>query len=69
MLRYLRNILIVFLLLSTHLAAKATVYYVTYDGQPVTDGWQTVTTLADAFSKAKSGDEIWIQGSDDVTKA
>lgn len=69
MLRHLRNILIVFLLLSTHLAAKATVYYVTYDGQPVTDGWQTVTTLADAFSKAKSGDEIWIQGSDDVTKA
>lgn len=69
MLRYLRNILIVFLLLSTHLAAEATVYYVTYDGQPVTDGWRTVTTLADAFSKAKSGDEIWIQGSDDVTKA
>ena len=69
MLRHLRNILIVFLLLSTHLAAEATVYYVTYDGQPVTDGWQTVTTLADAFTKAKSGDEIWIQGSDDVTKA
>lgn len=69
MLRHLRNILIVFLLLSTHLSAKATVYYVTYDGQPVTDGWQTVTTLADAFTKAKSGDEIWIQGSDDVTKA
>lgn len=69
MLRHLRNILIVFLLLSTHLAAKATVYYVTYDGQPVTGGWQTVTTLEDAFSKAKSGDEIWIQGSDDVTKA
>ena len=69
MLRHLRNILIVFMLLSTHLAAEATVYYVTYDGQPVTDGWQTVTTLADAFTKAKSGDEIWIQGSDDVTKA
>lgn len=67
--RYLRNILIVFLLLSAHSMANATVYYVTYDGQPVTDGWQTVTTLADAFSKAVANDEIWIQGSENAMDA
>lgn len=69
MLRHLRNILIVFLLLSTHLATEATVYYVTYDGQPVTNGWQTVTTLADAISKAVANDEIWIQGSENAMDA
>lgn len=69
MLRHLRNILIVFLLLSTHLAAEATVYYVTYGGQPVTGGWQTVTTLADAISKAVANDEIWIQGSENALDA
>jgi len=66
--RHLYYILTALLTLAS-LNANATIYYVTYDGQPVTDGWQTVTTLADAFTKAKSGDEIWIQGSDDVTKA
>lgn len=70
--RLLRNILIVFLLLSTHLAAKATIYYVKYDGTDAASGtsWAEATTLGNAINNlAKAKDEIWIQGSTDPKAA
>lgn len=69
MAKYIQGIFIaLFLLVSGNIAAQTT-YYVTFDGKPVADGWQTdeannkvVTTLEDALSKAVAKDEIWIQG-------
>ncbi len=60
-----------FLLCAFLLAAAAagaqtgTIYRITLDGQPVTDGWQDVRSkddLPSILQNAKAGDQIWLQG-------
>ena len=49
--------------------AQSKIYYVSPDGIGDGSSWQSTMTLADALNTAKAGDQIWVQGFEQITEA
>ena len=48
--------------------AQSNIYYVTPTGTAVDGGWTGTTTLTEALNAAKAGDQIWVQGFEQIDK-
>lgn len=46
--------------------AQSKIYYVTPTGTAVDGGWSGTTTLTDALNNAVAGDQIWVQGFEQI---
>ena len=51
--------------------AQSKIYYVSPTANDTNDGssWSNVTTLTNALDKAVAGDQIWVQGFEQITSA
>lgn len=47
--------------------AQSKIYYVSPTGTAVDGGWSGTTTLTDALTNAVAGDQIWVQGFEEIT--
>lgn len=64
-------ILLTLLCASVSAMAQSKIYYVSPTGTGDGNGssWSNAMTLADALNAAQAGDQIWVQGFDQITKA
>ena len=62
-------ILLTLLCASVSAMAQSKIYYVSPKGTGDGSSWQSTMTLADALNAAQAGDQIWVQGFDQITKA
>lgn len=62
-------ILLTLLCASVSAMAQSKTYYVSPKGTGDGSSWQSTMTLADALNAAQAGDQIWVQGFDQITKA
>lgn len=60
---------IMFICASVSVMAQSKIYYVSPTSKGTGDGssWQSTMTLADALNTAKAGDQIWVQGFEQIT--
>lgn len=49
--------------------AQSKIYYVSPNGTDDGSSWQSTMTLSAALNAAKAGDQIWVQGFDQITEA
>ena len=62
-------LLAVALFMGSAAMAQSKIYYVTPTGTAVDGGWSGTTTLTDALGKAVAGDQIWVQGFDQINNS
>ena len=62
-------ILLTLLCASVSAMAQSKTYYVSPTGGGNGSSWQSTMTLADALNAAQAGDQIWVQGFEQITKA
>jgi len=62
-------ILLTLLCASVSAMAQSKIYYVSPTGGGNGSSWQSTMTLADALNAAQAGDQIWVQGFEQITKA
>lgn len=64
-------ILLTLLCASVSAMAQSKIYYVSPTAKGTGDGssWQSTMTLADALNAAQAGDQIWVQGFEQITDA
>ena len=61
---------IMFICASVSVMAQSKIYYVSpTNGGGDGSSWQSTMTLADALNTAKAGDQIWVQGFEQITEA
>lgn len=60
-------LLAVALFMGSAAMAQSKIYYVTPTGTAVDGGWSGTTTLTDALTNAVAGDQIWVQGFEEIT--
>ena len=60
---------IMFICASVSVMAQSKIYYVSPNGGGDGSSWQSTMTLADALNTAKAGDQIWVQGFEQITEA
>lgn len=60
---------LLFLAAVSAVMAQSKIYYVTPTGVPVDGGWTGTTTLTTALNNAVAGDQIWVQGFEQITSA
>lgn len=61
--------LLLFLGSSLGITAQTKIYYVSPTGVGDGTSWETTTTLQTALQNAVAGDQIWVQGSEQITSA
>lgn len=62
-------ILLTLLCASVSAMAQSKIYYVSPTGIGDGTSWQSTMTLADALNAAQAGDQIWVQGFEQITEA
>lgn len=62
-------ILLTLLCASVSAMAQSKIYYVSPTGTGDGTSWQSTMTLADALNAAQAGDQIWVQGFEQITEA
>lgn len=62
-------ILLTLLCASVSVMAQSKIYYVSPNGEGDGSSWQSTTTLSAALSAAQAGDQIWVQGFEQITEA
>lgn len=60
---------IMFICASVSVMAQNKIYYVSPNGTGDGTSWQSTMTLADALNAAQAGDQIWVQGFEQITEA
>lgn len=62
---------IMFICASVSVMAQSKIYYVSPTAKDTNDGlsWDNATTLTTALTKAVAGDQIWVQGFEQITEA
>ena len=60
---------IMFICASVSVMAQSKIYYVSPNDGGNGSSWQSTMTLADALNTAKAGDQIWVQGFEQITEA